>query len=155
VCPPFSEAISRFRHFIAVLGYSPEIIWLFREDVVERWPKTYFRIPTRNQSPLVELLYGVGVERGLGVNLDVFCFYQGRPCCYIWLPRTEEDASYRMLSGLKLSAPEQPDRRIASQVDSPLHWIFLKTLEYLRRETTWADDIPKRRTARHLRNRLG
>lgn len=154
-CPSFSEAINRFRQFIEEQGLSSDLLWLFREDVVDRWPKTYLRIPTTDDGTLVEFLYDVGLKRGLGVHLNVFCLHEGRPCCYIWVPENEEDASYRMLSGLKLSVPEQPDRRIVLPVGSRLRWIWLRSWGALRRKRRWANDIPRRRTIRRLHGRSG
>lgn len=44
-CPPLSEAIEAFRTFLSREGHSPDLMWVFREDVVEIWPTVYLRVP--------------------------------------------------------------------------------------------------------------
>ncbi|MCH7725979.1 MAG: hypothetical protein IH991_05790 [Planctomycetes bacterium] len=141
-CPPFPEALDRFQNFLASEGHCTELLWIFREDVVERCPRTYLRVPLRNDETLVELLYDEGLQRGLGIHLNVFCFLEDRPCCYVWLPKDEEDASYRMLLGLKVSIPADSDRRIVVPVKSRLRWTWLKCCGAWKSGPHWAADIP-------------
>jgi hypothetical protein len=92
----------------------------------------------------VQRLYNSGQQAGLGINLNVFCIQGRRPYCYIWLPKDEEDASYRMLNGLKLSVPTGDSRRHAELVSSRIRWSWLKFRERRNRRTKWADEIPGR-----------
>jgi hypothetical protein len=47
----------------------------------------------------------MGVQRGLGIALRVFCLADGVPLCYIYLPEDEITADYAMMSALKCSLP--------------------------------------------------
>lgn len=113
--PPFTDAAEQFRSFIDSQGHDADIAWIFRQDVVELGGQIFVRQPLLNNESLVEAKYEEGVERGLGVSLQVFCWLDGRPLCYIWLPEDQVDADYRMLSGLKMSVPADPTRRQGEQ----------------------------------------
>src|SRR5579872_2159334 len=143
-CPPFAEALDRFRTFLVGLGLNSDLRWIFREDVVERGRRTYIRCPLPNDLTTVETLYERGLRHGLGIHLSVFCILAGNPCCYVWLPKDEEDASYRMLSGLKLSGPPMSDRRKVIAVTSRIRWGWLKWREWSPPGASWADQIPCR-----------
>ena len=142
--PSFGEAVAKFQRFLQEGGRPSTIRWIFREDVVERGRKVFVRMPLPNSAAEARRLYNKGVERDLGVHLDVYCFFNGLSLAYVWLPKDEEDASYRMLSGLKLSYPEDDEQRKIVGVRSNLHWNWLPWLE--RRDTShkWADGIPRR-----------
>ena len=83
----------------------------FRDDVVELGRKVFIRLPLRDAADVVEQRYVEGVNRGLGIDLHASGFLDGHLLCYIWLSKDEEDADYRMLSGLKFSMPAEPERR--------------------------------------------
>ena len=126
--PVFGEAVEQFGGFLASQGLSPDLLWVFREDVCWRKQRLFVKVPVSEENAgNVERLYNLGVNHGLGVRLDVLCLLGSRPCCYVWLPSDEEDASYAMLSGLKLSAPTEPV--IAQAVRSGLLWRAYKWLE--------------------------
>ncbi|MBT6495404.1 MAG: hypothetical protein HOL01_12705 [Planctomycetaceae bacterium] len=91
----------------------------------------------------MERRYEEGVRRGLGINLHVFCYLNARPLCYIWLPEDETDAEYRMLTGLKLSAPSEPGRQTVVGIRWKLRWVWLRWMERRISKHRWADDIPK------------
>ena len=140
-CPPFDEALDSFQAFLAKEGLSTNIIWIFREDVVIVWGHIYINAPAENAVWLVEQLYRQGQEVGLGIHLNTFCMLEGRPACYIWLPKDKTDAEYRMLSGLKLSIPAGLSRRMATPVANRLRWACLKRSERRLRQSSWADEI--------------
>src|ERR1700733_2701022 len=123
--PPFEDAVARLRAFLATEGFKTDITWISRADVLEQWPKLYVKVPLPNERSLAEETYNEGVRRGLGVELSVFCFVAGSPCCYVWIPKDEIDAEYRMLGGLKLTISKS-DRQIVVPVKSKTRWIWLK-----------------------------
>jgi len=126
--PVFGEAVRQFGGFLAGQGRSSDLLWVFREDVCWRNQQLLVKIPAPEENARhVESLYNLGVNRGLGVRLDVLCLLGSHPCCYVWLPSDEEDASYAMLSGLKLSVPTEP--MVAQAVESALLWRVYKRLE--------------------------
>ena len=141
-CPPFHAAVAQLQEFIATQGLSPDLLWIFREDVVRLRRQTYIKVPVPNNEPLAESLYNSGLPNGLGIHLSVFCLLHGRPCCYVWLPSDSTDADYRMLSGLKLSVLVEQD--IATPVRNWLRWKWLKWCESRVYHPCRADELPLR-----------
>lgn len=154
--PSFDDALQQFRAFIQSQGHGADLLWLFREDVVQRRRKvgierrasSYVRKPIDDDTMLVERKYQEGLRRGLGMQLGVFCFLGERPCCYIWLPRDQEEAQYRMLNGLTMNLPAEPERQIVTPVKCRLRWYWLKAIEAMESDKSkpnWADELlPKR-----------
>lgn len=143
--PPFDTAIDSFRDFVADQNQSANLRWIFREDIVELGWQTYIRLPLTADEEMVRQLYTEGLERGYGVNLHAYCFLREQTFCYIWLPKDEVDADYRMLAGLKFSMSATPERRKkAIGVGSGLRWRWLRWLESRDPQHNWADDIPHR-----------
>jgi hypothetical protein len=141
--PVFGEAVRQFGGFLVSQGLSSDLLWVFRQDVCWRKQRLLVKLPVPEENTgHAESLYGVGVNRGLGVRLDVLCLLGSRPCCYIWLPPDEEDASYAMLSGLKLSTPTKPV--IARAVRSGLLWRAYKWFERGEAFTGIVEQVPRR-----------
>jgi len=142
--PPFDEAVEQFCSFIKGQGRNDRIVWIFRQDVIEIGRRIFVRLPLSDDEQLVAVKYQEGVRRGLGVALQVYCWVDDRPLCYIWNPKDQMDAEYRMLSGLKLSVPSDPDSRFVTGVKSGIYWRYLVWRERRRTQHNWADDIPCR-----------
>jgi len=140
--PAFSDAVAHLREFLSAQGHEGEPRWVFRHDIVELGFRVFVHLPLPDYSQQVERLYERGIRYGLGISLQVFCFLDGEPLCYIWLPEDEMDASYRMLSGLKLSIPSGAERRRITGVRSRVRWKWLRWLERRTSRHLWADDIP-------------
>ncbi len=104
--PPFATAVDQLQKFIGNHGVLHRPVWVFREDVASVKWRIWVRSPLPLQnSARSEALYEVARTRGLGVALEVLCLLEFEPCCFVWWPRDAEEASYAMLSGLKLSIP--------------------------------------------------
>jgi len=103
--PSFEGAVAKFQWLLQDGGRPTVLRWLFREDILDWRSKVFVRVPLANTDADVKCLYDEGVKRDLGVHLDVYCFMDSMSLAYIWLPKDEKDASYRMLTGLKLSYP--------------------------------------------------
>lgn len=142
--PSFEEAVAKFQWFLQKGGHSSCLRWVFREDVLEWSRKIFVRIPLLNSDAEAKRLYDEGVERDLGVHLDVYCFLDAVPLVYVWLPKDEEDASYRMLDGLKLSYPVGDELRKVVGVRSRIGWNCLRLLERCNTRHKWAEGIPCR-----------
>lgn len=109
IIEPFDAALERFRQFDAGQGLPAQVVWVFREDVTSRRRRIAVRWPVAPDNEAVaRKRYGVAVRRGLGLRLEVLCLLGGVSCCTIWVPNDDLDASYAMLSGLKLSVPTNP-----------------------------------------------
>lgn len=141
--PVFSEAAREFSGFLVSQGVSAELLWVFREDVCWYRQRLLVKVPVPEENTsIVQALYERGVERGLGVRLEVLCVLAGRPCCYIWLPADEEDASYAMLTGLKMGLPIRPI--VAQPVNNGLRWRICKWLESRERFKGMVAELPRR-----------
>lgn len=141
--PVFGEAVQQFGGFLVSQGLSPDLLWVFREDVCRRKRRLFIKVPVSEENfGDVERLYHLGVSRGLGVRLDVLCLLGSSPCCYVWVPSDEEAASYAMLSGLKLSVPTEPV--IARAVRNRVLWRAYKWLERSETFTGIVEQVPRR-----------
>ena len=141
--PVFGEAVRQFGDFLVSQRLPSEGPWVFREDVCWRQRQLFVKVPIPEENiGDVESRYNLGVNRGLGVQLNVLCLLGTRPCCYIWLPSDEEDAAYAMTSGLTLSVPTQPVK--AREVKSGLLWGAYKWQERSEAFTGIVERVPRR-----------
>jgi hypothetical protein len=141
--PVFGEAVQQFGGFLVSQGLSADVLWVFREDVCWRQQQLLVKVPVPEENiGDVGRLYNLGVNRGLGVRLEVLCLLGSRPCCYVWLPSDEEDASYALLSGLKLSVPTEPV--VAHAVSGGLLWRIYKWFERSEAFTGIVEQVPRR-----------
>lgn len=141
--PVFGEAAREFSAFLESQGAAPGLLWVFREDVCQRGRRVFVRVPVPAENEeIAGGLYERGVKRGLGVRLDALCLLGSRTCCYVWVPSDEEDASYAMLSGLKLSTPAEPEA--ARAVRSKLLWRAYKWLESREKFKGIVEQVPRR-----------
>jgi hypothetical protein len=156
VCPRFGEAIESFRRFLRDQDCSDKIRWLWREDIRTRrapglqrsWHRpVYVNLVDPSETSLVERYYNYGVSRNLGIVLEVFCIAAGHSCCFVYVPEDETDASYHMLSGLKLTIPAQPT--VARGVTNRLLWAALR-LFIGTSHNVWIRDVPNRIDAERL-----
>lgn len=141
--PSFEDATAQLQAFLGHQQHSQEIVWICREDVFQQWPKLYVKVPLPNESSLAEKIYKAGVRRGLGVEISVCCFVTGLACCYVWIPKDEIDAEYRMLHGLKLKILE-PSHQITVSVKSRIRWFWIKFWGSRDHRRTWTEEIPQR-----------
>ena len=140
--PSFDEAEGHVQSFLRDQGHPSNLCWIFREDVVERGLRRFIRVPLVNRRDAAAQLYEYGVERGLGISLEVYDFLEKQPLCFVWVPSDEKDASYRMLSGLKIAVPSGSGPWNTKGVKSRLYWKWLKMIEPWGTRHQWADQIP-------------
>lgn len=121
--PTFANAVEQYREFLVSQQISSQLLWVFREDVTSHKRRVFVKesLPPENEQ-IVARLYKIGCQRGLGVQLDVFCLLHSRPCCYILLPKDEFEAECKMIGGLKLSVPTELIQ--ARSVTSNFLWNF-------------------------------
>lgn len=132
----FSQAVQRFREFLAENKLPTEINWLFCEDVFSRntdlfetdfWLK--LPIPSENKR-LTENQYNIGQKKGFGIGLVAFAVCEGKSCCSLLIPKDEEDSEFLFMSPkyLKFSfLQEMPTVRI---VKNSLHWKIFKLMPF-------------------------
>ena len=143
--PTFNDAVRQLKSFLTRQNISNDLLWIFREDVASYNLRLCVKepLPSGNEK-LVESLYKRGLRRDLGIRLDVLCLLGMRPCCYIWLPKDQEDAAYALLlmSKFIISAPtEMPHAR---PVKNRLAWWAYKLLGEQSGWRDMADRVPHR-----------
>lgn len=123
---PFDEAIDVFRAFLSDQRLSPDLIWVFREDVIFRHERILIRtpVPTGNEGRAMAC-YELGQKRGFGVNLHAFCLLESRPCCYTILPEDDTDAQHLLMSGATLKCSVWTNLKEAAAISNSLKWLAL------------------------------
>lgn len=146
--PPFDSAVDTFRSFLRGEGVSDSIRWIWRDFIYTRrapgsrksWTRPIY-LDGKQSAEIedVERYYNRGIDRGLGIALCVFCIADGTPCCYVYVPEDEADASYRMMTSLKCQLPTPaPTARV---VANPLHRAMLRL--FLRPScNSWIKNVP-------------
>ena len=141
--PTLQEAIKQFREFLAKEGHSKKPLWICREDITWHNFKFFIKQPLpEGNALLVEKLYELGCEAGLGVSLDVFCLLDSHPCCYIWEPENKREAELAMVAGLKLTVPLNPI--LAKGVKKWLFWRRHRWLGKRAGAERWLERLPQR-----------
>jgi hypothetical protein len=94
----FHEAKQFFQNFLFEQGFSSDLLWVFGEDIIYL-PKRFLikvPLPAENET-FAEACFNVGRERDFGLCLHTFCLLDGRPCCYVQLPKDDLDAQYSLM----------------------------------------------------------
>lgn len=138
--PDFDSALSQFSRFLANSGFSQEVLWVWREDVIVKGRSMHVRVPLpdRNRA-CAEARYAVGRELGYGVCLQMFALLDSKPCCFVRFASSEREAGDTFTSGLtfKLSSPPLIARPVRSRV---LWWVLSAC-------SRWAGHNVQRRSA--------
>lgn len=95
----FAESKEIFQEFLSEQKISPDLLWVFQEDVLLRKDAVLVKVfnPNKNED-LAEELYEIGRKRNLGICFHAFALLDSRPCCYIQLP-SDQDEAERLLIG--------------------------------------------------------
>ncbi len=124
--PEFDEAESQFRAFLHSQNQATEIRWLLRGDflpLARRRPVIRWPLPMTNREVSVSL-FNLGRALGRGVELAAILRSDGFSFAHVWIPASDRDAEYGLISGLKLSvASPLPDAMLSR---SGLRWALLQ-----------------------------
>lgn len=133
--PPFDEAVATLRNFLRQQGVSNEVRWLWRDAIISRRGSGSRKRANRrifiDRSALaddrsIRKYYDLGVERGLGIAMRVFCVAETVALCYIYIPEDKTAAEYAMMSSLKCNIPTPCP--VATFVNSRLVAAILRSL---------------------------
>lgn len=126
----YAFAVQQFQSFLIAEGYSQKLLWLFREDVLERSKRVWLRWPLPPTNVLrAEEEYERGKQLEFGIALATYCIADSCPCCFVNVAENAEEASYMMISGgLKMSILQDPPQ--ARLIRSDQHWRILKLLAH-------------------------
>lgn len=108
--PPFAVARYSFLGFLRECGWSPKLMWVFREDYTSWQRRCWLRVPLpAANAELAQRSFEAGRRHGLGVRIEALCRFEDRTVCYPWWPKNEEEASYAMQPrSLRLTVPTEP-----------------------------------------------
>lgn len=119
----FDEANQVFQNFLSEQGLSSDLLWVFGEDII-CLPKRFLikvPIPAENES-FAKVCYDIGRERDFGLCLHAFCLLDGRPCCYVQLPKDDLDAQYSLMGNHSVKYSVRSDLINAEPIDSFFVW---------------------------------
>ena len=141
--PPFSEAVSKFRGFLAKRDHPTELAWVFREDFYSVSLDRYVvvqPIPDRNEG-LVRTYYEAARERGI-VQLRALFQIGEVAAVSAWSPAEVAEEVQGWSRGLKLSvaAPFVA----AKTVESPFAWRLHRWTRAYRLNQAHGFDVPRR-----------
>ena len=145
--PNFQSAINQLIEFLNSQGFSSEPLWIFREDVAWRNDAIFVKVPLRTKDgKTVESIYNIGVERNLGLRLEVLCLLNSHPCCYVWLPSDEIAAEENglLMSRFIVSIPNP--LKVAESTGSALIFKWYKLLEGKIYQCGQINRVPSHRT---------
>lgn len=141
--PPFSEAVSKLRGFLASRDHPTELAWVFREDcyslALDRWVVVQ-PLPEANER-LARTYYESARERGV-VQLRALFRIGDATAAAVWSPAEIAREVEGWPRGLKLSAAEPfvPARTVTSRFAWWLHrWTRAYRLNQAR-----GFDVPRR-----------
>ena len=152
--PSFASAADTFRAFLRGEGVSDSIRWIWRDFIYTRrtpssqrsWMRRIYLDGQQSAEIVdVERYYNRGIDRGLGIALCVFCIADDVPCCYVYVPADETDASYRMMTSLKcqLPTPAPTARLVRNRLRRAVLRLLLRPPD-----SSWINDIPTLAEAR-------
>jgi hypothetical protein len=81
--PSLDESLTRFRAFLIRQGRVPDIVWLTRNDLAVFCNRLFVQLPEADGGPLARMRYAEGVQRGLGICLEMFASLEGRSCATV------------------------------------------------------------------------
>ncbi len=138
----FQEACEAFKNFLSQEGRPHQLLWLFREDVLTYQRKILLRWPLpQSNEILAAQLYEIGREKGLGINLEAFCWVGKYCCCYVLIPEDQSAAEGLMMTELKFNFPQ--DARQVIRISFPVMWNWLKRIVPKSKEFNGVDFIPE------------
>jgi len=142
----FREAKQDFQNFLSGQGLSSDLLWVFREDVISLPNRLLIKVPLpENNETLAATCYEIGRERNFGLCLHAFCLLDGRPCCYIQLPKDDLDAQYMLLNNENLKYSVWTDLKNAEPIAKSLHWrVYRLTRKFSDTRFAVSDELPLR-----------
>ena len=123
--PPFDQAVRQFRAFLQGQGWTTEIVWRSRDDIV-RIANGDIYVRRRSKEQCLESArahYERGRQQRVGVALEVGCTIDGAACATVFWTADRVEAEYAMIPdrGLKMSAAVV--RKSARVVGHLMFWV--------------------------------
>jgi hypothetical protein len=138
------EACQRFSRFLRENGYSEQILWIERLDIV--WHRRQLFIRERPQQIVWDRArrrYEEGIRNGHGVLLHAFSELGGTAVAAIILPKDEDAAQRHLIApgGLKLSVAT--NKLSASRITNRLTWWILAARYRTSSRLFWDDYLDR------------
>jgi hypothetical protein len=121
----FEEAEQAFREFLIDNDRSPDIQWIFAEDVIITPSSILVRTPlSPDQRETAGKLYNKGKERDLGMAIHGFADLDNSTLAYIVVPIDDRDAAERSMSPRFLTYSSYRRGFNVESVSNPVRWWF-------------------------------
>lgn len=152
--PDFNTAVLQFRTFLHSSGFSPDIVWVCREDTTFRRARMYIRIPLPEANrACAERRYAMGRQLGWGVCLHMLGLLDSRPCCYVWFASSAQEAGNSFCVGLTLKHRIPPLQ--AQGIRSSILWRAVRCYNKWVGWTGITDSVPSRCEPKPACGRIG
>src|SRR5712675_1241074 len=106
---PFAAAVVAFKSFVVKAGFSSNLVWVFRRDILGRRRRIWIRVPPPARSEqLARDLFEAARRDGRSLTLSLLCVVGDVSVCYI---RSHGDLKGKRpdrMVGLCLNAPASP-----------------------------------------------
>ena len=129
VSADFSEAVARFKGFLAANGYPPSLVWVRPQDVLFTGTKQVFlRIPSPSgNEQRAQDDFETGMKRQMGVVFATLCQMNATSYCYTWVPANEDESGRHLMPrDVKFSATIGESMLKANAVQNHITWLWLK-----------------------------
>ena len=131
----FAEWTKRLSDFLRGSGLPARVAWVDWGDVLISQGRLYVRGFAKSSRPsTAETRFQRATDRGVGISLEAVCKVGDASCCFVYLPRDQDEAQRLMIpqTGVKLSVPTLAAE--ARTIKNPIAWWYLKlhATDYLR-----------------------
>jgi hypothetical protein len=141
----FQQAVAEFKKFLSSESISPNIAWIFQEDITWYRGNLFILWPLpKDNVRMAEKAYELGRQKGLGLKLEVCCWVTETPCCFVLVPEDEDTAESLMLTELRFNYPIKP-RYKAKKVRFRWLWKFLTNRTLPQAVQDWLNFLPTRK----------
>ncbi len=132
----FTQAIQKFKEFLAENNLPTEILWVFLEDTFSRNSKFYetnfwlkLPLPEENEK-FAKKHYRIGQRENLGICISAFALCENKVCCSLVIPKDREDSEFLFMSPKYLKFTFIEDLPKAQPVRSFLEWKLFSLLPF-------------------------
>lgn len=117
----FEEATTQFRDFLTQQGHPGKLLWITPKDVAIRWGELLVRPRVEAETESADLFADADAA-GFGVSLEAVARLGDCMCCFVWKPRSADDAVHRMV-GPPLTMKVRTELRVGREPSAMEWWV--------------------------------